>query len=282
MSARAALSAMPWSARLGLALCGTIGLLALFGPSVIPYSPDAIDLSQRLLAPHPAHPFGTDELGRDLMARVAAGAGYSISAALGVVTCSVVLGCLIGASSALAGRWIDVAVMRLMDILLAVPALVLAMALAAALGPGLLNAMIALVVARIPAYVRLARNQALTLRRQGFVEAAGLYGAGPGYIVARHLAPNLAPVLIVQGLTDVGGVILASAALGFIGLGAQPPTPEWGVLASSGRLFFLECWWYAVFPGLAILCATMGFNLVGDWARDRMDPRLTARRTATA
>jgi peptide/nickel transport system permease protein len=190
-----------------------------------------------------------------------------------VVASTALLGGVIGGISAMAPGWLDAVIMRSMDILLSVPALVLAMALAAALGPGLLNAMVALIVARLPAFVRLARNQSLLLRRQGYVEFAQLNGAGPGYTLRRHIAPNVAPPIIVQAASDISGVMLAAAALGFIGLGAQPPTPEWGALAASGRLYFLDAWWYAVFPAAAMLAATAGFTLLGDAARDFFDPR---------
>jgi peptide/nickel transport system permease protein len=269
-------TALPGAAKAGLLLTAGVLLLALLGPSLRPFDPTAIDLSVRLEPPSLEHWFGTDELGRDLFARIAYGARYSLLAAICVVASSVVIGCIAGGLSAMAPGWVDWCAMRLVDMLLSVPTLVLAMALAAALGPGLVNAIIALIIARIPTFVRLGRNQALVLRRQAYVEAARLYGAPTSYLVRRHLVPNIAPVAMVQGVSDVGGVILACAALGFIGLGAQPPTPEWGALAASGRLFFLDCWWYAAFPGLAIASATVGFNLLGDAARDYLDPHRRA------
>jgi peptide/nickel transport system permease protein len=267
---------------LGLALIAIVVLIGVIGPVLSPYSPDAIDLPHRLSPPGALHWFGTDELGRDLFSRIAHGAPLSLFAAVSVVGSCVLIGGAIGATGAVTPAWFDGVLMRGMDVLLSIPALVFAMALAAALGPGLINALIALLVTRLPAYVRLARNQAIVLRRQGYVEAARLYAGSNVYLLSRHILPNILPIMVVQGMSDVGGVILASAALGFIGLGAQPPTPEWGALVASGRLFFLDCWWYAAFPGLAILFATTGFNLIGDAVRDRMDPRRRdARETAT-
>ncbi len=257
---------------IGAGLTVAVLLLALIGPFVTPYQPASIDLPERLLAPSPAHWLGTDELGRDLFSRIANGGRYSLLVALSVVGSVSVLGSLIGGLSAIGPRWADAVVMRACDIVLSVPALVLAMALAAALGPGLENAMIALVVARIPAFVRLARNQALVVRHQAYMEAAELMGAGPAHNMVHHVLPNIGPVMLVQGVGDVSGVILASAALGFIGLGAQPPTPEWGALVASGRLYFLDSWWYGLFPGLAIAATAIGFNLLADVARDLLDP----------
>jgi peptide/nickel transport system permease protein len=252
-------------------------LLVLVGPLAVQYGPTDIDLARRLQPPSADHWFGTDELGRDLFARIAYGGRLTLFSAVAVVACVVAIGLTVGGLSALAPRWVDTAVMRGVDVLLSTPGLVLAMALAAALGPGLLNAMIALTVARAPAFVRLARSQALIVRRMGYVESAQLNGAGNAHVLVFHLAPNVAPALIVQGVSDVSGVILAAAALGFIGLGAQPPAPEWGALVASGRLFFLDCWWYAVFPGLAIGLSSIGFTLLGDAARDWIDPRSRSR-----
>lgn len=249
-------------------------LLTIMGPFVSPFDPQAIDLAGRLQAPGAAHWFGTDELGRDLFARVAAGGRYSLFTAIAVVLAAGAGGTFLGGACAVMPRWLDTAAMRAVDIFLSVPALVLAMALAAALGPGLQNAMIALAVARLPALVRLARNQALSLRRRGFVEAAQLYGAGRLHQLRHHILPNIAPVMIVQGVSDVSGIVLAGAALGFLGLGAQPPTPEWGALVASGRLYFLSCWWTAAFPGAAIAMTAVAFNLLGDGVREALDPRL--------
>lgn len=269
------------TARAGLILIVLVLFIVILGPFLTPDHPNAIDLSVRLQPPSAAHWFGTDELGRDLFARIANGGRYSLVASIVVVCFSVSLGATIGAAVAMGPRWLNAAMSQILDVAMAVPALVLTMALAAALGPGLVNVMIALIVARLPAFIMLARNQAYVIRKQAYVQAAGLYGASLPHQLRHHVIPNLAPALVVQGVADVSGIILACAALGFIGLGAQPPTPEWGALVASGKLYFLDCWWYAVFPGLAIALAATGFNLVGDAARDRLDPR-TASQAAGA
>jgi len=258
---------------IGLAIVGLLVTFAMLGPLAASHAPDAIDLARRLQPPSALHWMGTDELGRDLFSRLAYGAWPSLMAALLVVGATVTLGTLVGTLSALAGSWIDAALMRLVDVLLAVPALVLAMALAAALGPSLVNALIALVIVRLPVFVRLARAQALLLRDRSFTEAARLAGAGRWHIMRHHLLPNLAGIMVVQGLMDVAAVILGAAALGFIGLGAQPPSPEWGGLVASGRHFMADAWWLGLFPGLALVLAAAGFNLLGDAVRDILDPR---------
>lgn len=261
----------------GLLLIGLVLIVVLLGPYLTPFPPDQIDLAVRLQPPSGRHWLGTDELGRDLFSRIANGGRYSLLASILVVGVSLALGGLIGASVAMGPRWLNGLVSRILDIAMSVPALVLAMALAAALGPGLVNVTIALVLARLPAFVMLARNQAHGIRARAYVQAAGLYGGGLGHQLRHHIVPNIAPALLVQGLSDVGGIVLACAALGFIGLGAQPPLPEWGALVATGRLYFLDCWWYALFPGLAIALAATGFNLLGDAARDRLDPHLAGR-----
>lgn len=247
--------------------------VGVLGPALIGYEPDAIALAERLQAPSAAHWLGTDELGRDLFSRIAHGTILSVGSAIVVAFVTAVLGMVIGGLAGLLGGWIDTLFMRVMDILLSLPALLLAIALAAALGPGLVNALIALVVVRVPVYARLARNQALALRRRAFVEASVVLGAGRLHVLRAHLVPNMLPVIVVQAFADVAGLILATAALGFIGLGAQPPTPEWGALVASSRYFIADAWWYALFPGLAIFLTAMAFNLIGDALRDWLDPR---------
>jgi peptide/nickel transport system permease protein len=263
---------------LGALLVLLLVAFAVVGPMLSLHAPDAIELARRLRPPSAEHWMGTDELGRDLFARVAFGAWPSLMAALAVVGTTVVLGTLAGTLSALVGGWPDALLMRVVDVLLAVPALVLAMALAAALGPSLVNALIALVIVRLPVFVRLARAQALLLKDRAFAEAARLAGAGRWHMIRHHLVPNLAGIMLVQGLMDVAAVILAAAALGFIGLGAQPPSPEWGGLVASGRHFMADAWWLGLFPGLALMLAALGFNLLGDMVRDLLDPRQVAAR----
>lgn len=262
----------------GCVLVAFVLALSLIGPFLTGHDPNAVELANRLRPPSGNHWLGTDELGRDLFARIAHGGARTLLAALGVVSCVAVAGVLIGGAAALSGKFVETAVMRAADILLSIPGLVLAMALAAALGPGLVNAMIALGVSRLPLFVRLARNQATVLRRAPYVEFARLSGARPRHVLAHHIAPNAAPPLLVQAVSDVSGAILAVSALGFIGLGSQPPSPEWGALVASGRLYVLDAWWLGVAPGLAIALAAVGFTLVGDALRDAFDPRTQQKR----
>ncbi|MFJ6324354.1 MULTISPECIES: D,D-dipeptide ABC transporter permease [unclassified Rhizobium] len=282
----------PWSERVRyvwylsrrspLTLVGTaIILLLVFiiitAPWIVPYNPDKVSLTARLLPPSAAHWFGTDEVGRDLFSRVIYGSRASCGAAFMIVLISMSVGVLIGCFSGVVGGRIDTGIMRLMDVIMALPALVLAMALAAALGPSLFNSMLAVAIVRIPAYVRLARGQTLSLREQIFVKASRTFGASPFYILRWHILPNVMSPIIVQSTLDLGSVVLIAAALSFIGLGAQPPTAEWGALVSSGRSYMLDQWWYATFPGLAILLSAISCNLVGDGIRDMLDPRSRSR-----
>lgn len=244
---------------------------------IAPYDPDAINLVKRLSAPSAEHWFGTDEVGRDIFSRVLYGGRQSIGVGLFVATVSCAIGAVIGCFSGVMGGRIDNLIMRVMDVVLSLPSLVLTMALAAALGASLFNAMLAIALVRIPFYVRLARGQALMLREMGYVKAAIGFGAGKGHIITWHVARNAVSPLIVQMTLDIGSAILMAAALGFIGLGAQPPAAEWGAMVATGRNYFLDQWWYALFPGLAILITAGGFNLLGDAVRDMLDPRLKVR-----
>lgn len=242
-------------------------------PWLSPYSPNALKLTERLQPPSGLHWFGTDEVGRDLLSRVIHGARQSVGVGLFVAFSSCAIGGVLGCFSGVIGGGFDRAVMRIMDIILSVPSLVLIMALAAALGPSLFNAMLAITLVRIPFYVRLARGQALSIRQMAYVQAAQTFGAGRWHQVHWHVARNAMPPLLVQLSLDIGNAILMASALGFIGLGAQPPTAEWGVMVASGRNFILDQWWYSTFPGMAILLTAIGFNLLGDGVRDLLDPR---------
>jgi peptide/nickel transport system permease protein len=261
----------------GAAIALIVLILIVFAPWLATHPPDRISLTARLAPPSLAHFFGTDEVGRDLFSRVIYGARASCGAAFAIVLISTAIGVVVGCFSGILGGRVDTAIMRLMDVLLALPALILAMALAAALGPSLINAMLAVAVVRIPAYVRLARGQTLSLRSRNYVKASRSFGASPMYILRWHILPNALSPIIVQATLDLGGTILIAAALSFIGLGAQQPTSEWGAMVSGGRNYFLDQWWYATFPGLAILVSAMGFNLLGDGLRDLLDPRLGPR-----
>lgn len=262
---------------LGAAIALVVLVMIVAAPWIAPYPPDRIALSARLAPPSLAHFFGTDEVGRDIFSRVIFGSRASCGTAFSIVVLSTLCGSVIGCLSGVVGGPVDTSVMRLMDVFLALPALILAMALAAALGPSLFNAMLAVAVVRVPAYVRLARSQTLALRSRTYVKASRSFGASPLYLLRWHILPNALSPIIVQATLDLGGTILTAAALSFIGLGAQPPTSEWGAMVSSGRNFLLDQWWYATFPGLVILISAMGFNLLGDGLRDLLDPRLGGR-----
>lgn len=258
---------------LGLLLIFLMCAAALLAPVLTGHDPDVIDLGSRLLPPSAQHFFGTDEVGRDLFSRVLYGGRQSIGVGIFVAFMASIIGSVIGCFSGIIGRTIDTIIMRLMDIVLSVPSLVLTMALAAALGPSLFNAMIAITIVRIPYYVRLARGQTLSIREMAYVRAAQTFGAGKAHIVRWHVFRNALPPVIVQMTLDIGNAILMAAALGFIGLGAQQPTAEWGAMIASGRNFLLDQWWYSTFPGVAILITAIGFNLVGDGVRDMLDPK---------
>jgi peptide/nickel transport system permease protein len=256
-------------------ITGVFAVMALAGV-LAPYDPNAVDLGQRLLPPSAAHWFGTDEVGRDLYSRVLFGSRQSVSVGLFVVPVSGIIGSTLGCFSGSVGGKVDMVLMRITDIVLSVPSLVLTMALAAALGPSLFNAMLAITVVRIPNYIRLARGQALVIREMNYAKAAVTFKASRWHIVRWHILRNALPPIIVQGTLDVGGTILMAAALGFIGLGAQQPTAEWGAMIANGRSFILDQWWYSCFPGFAILITATGFNLFGDGLRDILDPKQKA------
>ena len=261
----------------GLAIiCGVFAVMALAGV-LAPHDPNEVDLGQRLLPPSAAHWFGTDEVGRDLFSRILHGSRQSVAVALFVVPVSGFIGSTVGCLSGAIGGRTDTVAMRLTDIVLSVPSLVLTMALAAALGPSLFNAMLAITVVRIPNYVRLARGQALVIREMNYAKAALTFGGSSWHIVRWHVLRNALPPLIVQATLDMGGTILMAAALGFIGLGAQQPTAEWGAMVANGRSYILDQWWYSCFPGFAILVTATGFNLFGDGLRDLLDPRQKGR-----
>jgi peptide/nickel transport system permease protein len=261
----------------GLGIIVVVLFIMAAAPWIAPYNPDKLDLLHRLAAPSLAHFFGTDEVGRDIFSRVLWGARTSVTVGLAIVAISMVFGTVIGAFSGLVGGRIDTLIMRFMDVVLSFPSFVMAMALAAALGPNLINAMLAIAVVRIPFYVRLARGQALSLRSKPYVKAAMSFGAPRVQIMRRHIMPNAMAPIIVQATLDIGLAILTASALSFIGLGAQQPTAEWGAMVATGRDYLLDQWWYPTFPGLAILITAVGFNLLGDGLRDMFDPRMRGR-----
>lgn len=256
--------------------CGFVALLAAVAaaaPWLTLHNPILIDLPQRLLPPGAGHPLGTDDLGRDIYSRIIAGSRISLEAGLLVLLCAVAIGTVVGGVAGYAGGWADETMMRITDMFLAFPPLVLAMAVAAALGRGLTNAMIAVIFVWWPWYARLVRSQVLALKEREYILAARAQGAGFAKILGRHILPNTSSQIVVQASLDVGYAILVTASLGFIGLGAQPPLPEWGAMIAQGRAYLLNDWWYPTFPGLAIMLTVLGFNLIGDGLRDAFDPR---------
>jgi peptide/nickel transport system permease protein len=259
---------------LGLVIVAGVALTALLGPALTPFDPNHISLADRLRPPSRAHLFGTDDYGRDLFSRVLAGARISVEVAAAVLSVSVVVGTILGIIAALVGGIVDELIMRITDLFLAFPALILAAAVAATLGPSLVNTMLALSTVYWPWYARLARGQVLPLREREFVLAARLAGAGTWYVVRHHLWRNVRPVVVVQVSLDVGYAILFTSSLSFLGLGAQPPSPEWGAMMTDARGFLQDYSWYPMFPGLALAVTVLGFNLVGDGLRDWLDPRL--------
>jgi peptide/nickel transport system permease protein len=259
---------------IGLALILVFALCALFAPVIAPMNPIQQLLSQRLKPPSAEHLLGMDQLGRDVLSRLLYGARISLTVGLVVVSSAGILGTLVGLVAGYARGIVDEILMRLTDIFFAFPPLILAMAIAGALGPSLNNAMIAIAAVTWPVYARLIRGQILALREREFIEAARGIGASTPRILFRHLLPNALGPVLVQASFDMGGAILSAAGLSFIGFGARPPTPEWGVMISEGSKFFATQPWLSLFPGLAILFTVAAFNLIGDGLRDALDPRL--------
>lgn len=264
-----------------VALAGLLIVLALVLAAVIaPWitGSDGLnpELSRRLLPPSAAHWFGTDELGRDIYDRIIWGARITLYIVTLVGAIVVPIGLLIGTIAGYVGGLVDTVLMRITDIFLAFPRLILALALVAALGPGIENAVIAIALTTWSPYARIARAEALTLRGSEFILAARVQGASTGGILLRHVTPLCVSSVIVRLTLDMAGIILTAAGLGFLGLGAQPPTPEWGAMISTGRQFLLDQWWVPTIPGIAIFIVSLGFNLLGDGLRDVMDPRHNA------
>jgi peptide/nickel transport system permease protein len=251
-------------------------IAALLASLIAPYDPIDQNVRQRLQGPSAAHVLGVDELGRDVFSRVLYGGRVSLPVATVVVVLATIFGTLYGGLAGFAGRWLDEGAMRVVDMVLAFPALILAMAIAAALGPSIQNSMLALLVVWWPPYARLARGQVLSLKNRDFVIAARALGMSEWRILVRHVLPNaLAPTLVL-GTSDFGNAIIITAALSFLGLGAVPPTPEWGAMVAEGREL-MQQWWISTTPGVAIFSVAMACNFIGDGLRDAMDPRLRMR-----
>ncbi len=257
----------------GFAVILFLIVVAAFAPLIAGHDPIAQDFAQALQAPSAAHWFGTDEFGRDVFARLVHGARTTLYISILVTVIVAPIGFVIGATAGYLGGWVDIILMRITDIFLSFPSLVLALAFSAALGPGIENAVIAIALTVWPPIARLARAETLTFRNADFVVAAELQGAGMTRILARHIVPLCAPSIIVRLTLNMSSIILTAAGLGFLGLGAQPPMAEWGAMAASGRQYLLDAWWLTTIPGVAILVVSLAFNLLGDGLRDIMDPR---------
>ncbi|PBB27197.1 D-ala-D-ala transporter subunit [Mesorhizobium sp. WSM4312] len=258
----------------GLLIIIALLVIAALAGVLAPYSPTFGDLKNaRLLAPSSGHWFGTDDLGRDILSRILYGSRWTLYVVILVAIIAAPIGLLVGTVAGYAGGWTDAILMRITDVFLAFPKLVLALALVAALGPGIENAVLAIAITSWPPYARIARAETLTVRNSDYIKAVQLMGASPFRIVLRHIMPLCISSLIIRVTLDMAGIILIAAGLGFLGLGAQPPLPEWGTMIASGRRFILDQWWVAGAPGFAILIVSLGFNLLGDGLRDALDPR---------
>ncbi len=264
-------------AQIGGSIVLLLLLTALFAPIIAPYDPYAIDVRERLLEPSFAHPFGTDDLGRDLFSRVVYGARTTIQTGVVVVFIAASLGSLIGLISGYYGGTVDTVLMRAVDVMLAFPYILLALAIVATLGPSLRNALIAIGLAYVPGWARFVRGNVLTVIKQEYVTSAQAVGAAPGRIMVSHILPNVLSSIIVLASLDFPAAVLSTAALSYVGLGAQPPTAEWGALLTGARSYMRTAPWLVNFPGLAIFITMLGFNLLGNALRDTLDPQLRNR-----
>jgi peptide/nickel transport system permease protein len=258
----------------GLIIVAILLLVAAFAPWIAPHDPFVQNLGNRLKPPGtPGYLLGTDDFGRDILSRIIYGSRITLYIIALVAVTAPVLGLLIGTVAGYFGGWVDAVLMRLTDIFLAFPRLILALALVAVLGPGIENAVLAIALTAWPPYARVARAETLTVRSSDYIAAIRLQGASAPRIIAGHVVPMCLPSVIIRVTLDMAGVILIAAGLGFLGLGVQPPQPEWGLMISSGRKFLFEQWWVATMPGLAIFIVSLGFNLLGDGLRDVLDPK---------
>ena len=264
---------------LAFAIIILLVLSAIFAPVIVPYPEDVYSahIEQKLEAPSSEHIMGTDELGRDVFSRLVYGARVSISTALIAVGVALVIGIPLGAIAGTFGGWVDNVIMRITDVFLSFPPLLLAIALVTLLGPGLTNAIIAIVVSWWPWYTRLVRGQAISIKERKFVQAAETIGTSKAKIIFSHIVPNCISPVIVQASMDIGGVIMTVASLSFLGLGAQQPQPEWGLMISVGRASFPDKWWCCIVPGIAIFLTVLSFNLLGDAIREILDPKTRKR-----
>ena len=262
---------------IGLVIVLLLVVTGLLGPIVAPYDPNEMDFAARFAGPSLAHPMGADDFGRDILSRILVGARVSLQVGIIAVTLATVVGSVLGMVAGYSSRVVDEIIMRLMDVLFAFPAILLAIAILAMLGKGVANAMIAIGIVYTPIFARIARSSVLTIRNQEYVEAANAIGARRLRILWRHIFPNSLAPLIVEISLSLAFAILAEAALSFFGLGTQPPDASWGRMLSEGRAYFRQSIWLGVFPGLAIMLTVMGFNFLGDGLRDVLDPRMRDR-----
>ncbi|MGV8145144.1 MAG: ABC transporter permease [Alkaliphilus sp.] len=262
------------AAMVGLTIILILVFSAMFADIIAPYGYDDQDLKARLQSPSMQHLLGTDNFGRDILSRIIYGSRISLQVGFIAVGIAIVFGGALGAIAGYYGKRLDNVIMRLMDVLLAIPGILLAISIVASLGSGLQNVMIAVGIGSIPGYARIVRSSVLTIREQEYIEAAKAVGASDFRIIVKHIIPNSLAPIIVQSTLGVAGAILSAAGLSFIGLGFQPPTPEWGAMLSTGRNFIRDYWHMTAFPGLAIMITIFGLNLLGDGLRDALDPRL--------
>lgn len=261
-------------AMIGLVIAVALVVIAVFAPLLAPHDPITQELSRRLLPPlTDGNILGTDDFGRDILSRILYGSRITLYIVLLVILTAPVVGLLIGTVAGYFGGWTDTILMRITDIFLAFPKLILALALVAVLGPGMENAVLAIALTSWPPYARVARAETLTVRNADYIAAVKLQGAGAVRVIWGHVMPMCLPSVIIRVTLDMAGVILIAAGLGFLGLGVQPPLPEWGLMISAGRKFLFEQWWVATMPGLAIFIVSLGFNLLGDGLRDVLDPK---------
>jgi peptide/nickel transport system permease protein len=260
--------------RIGASVLLIMVLLAVFAPIITSYDPTQITPALRLRPPDADHWFGTDDFGRDVFTRIAYGARLSLQVGVISVALAASIGVTLGIIAGYYGGWIDSLIMRLIDVMLAFPGILLALAIVAVLGRSLTNVMIAVGISAVPVYARMARGTTLSVKNIDFIIAARAIGAPTGRIMLRHVLPNITAPLLVVATNGIAAAIISGAALSFLGLGAQPPTPEWGVMLAEGRVYLRNAWWVTTFPGLAIMITVMAINLMGDGLRDILDPRL--------
>lgn len=261
---------------LGLGIVFLLTFAGVFAPILAPYDPITQDIENRLQSPNSEHLMGTDQIGRDMFSRVLYGARISLKVSVLVVSISLLIGMVMGIVSGYAGGWVDEAIMRLVDLLIAYPGFLFALVIVAVLGPSLLNLMIALAVTGWTGYARIIRGEVLSVKEDEFIKAAQVMGASRSRIMFRHILPNVISPIVVLATLNMGTVVLGTAGLSFLGFGAQPPTPEWGNMIAQSRDTLTTAWWIANFPGMMIMLTVLGFNLLGDGLRDTLDPRDTS------